>query len=78
MGASAILYPGRLKEISDKWQNDIIMIPSSVHEWILFPKSGFDSVETLLEMIAQVNSICVDPEECCLIEFIYTGLKWER
>ena len=52
MGASAILYPGRLKEISDKWQNDIIMIPSSVHEWILFPKSGFDSVETLLEMIA--------------------------
>ena len=63
MGASAVLYSEELKEFSDKCQTDIIMIPSSIHEWIVFPKSGSDSVDRILEMIEEVNRTCVEPEE---------------
>ena len=63
MGASAVLYSEELKELSDKCKADLIMIPSSVHEWIVFPESGSDSVDRLLEMIREVNWTCVAPEE---------------
>ena len=63
MGASSVLYSKELKEFAEKCQTDIIMIPSSVHEWIVFPKSDFDSVDRILEIVEEVNRTCVEPED---------------
>lgn len=34
-GASVVLYPGVLENIANEIESDLIMIPSSVHEWLL-------------------------------------------
>ena len=41
----------------------MIMIPSSVHEWILLPQGEVDSVEEIKEIIVGINRSCVEPEE---------------
>lgn len=39
-GASAILYNDELKKIADKAEDDLFIIPSSIHEIILLPTQG--------------------------------------
>lgn len=31
-GASALLYSERMKELADRWQSDLLILPSSIHE----------------------------------------------
>jgi hypothetical protein len=63
-GASIILYPGLLKEIGEYFGGNYYIIPSSVHE-ILFIKELYYESEpgTLEDMIQNVNSSCVLPED---------------
>lgn len=62
-GAACILYQGLLSEIAQKWNADLLILPSSVHEVILLPDDGKEDIETLREMVCEVNSTEVGPEE---------------
>jgi len=62
-GAACILYPGVLEEIAGKTGHDLFILPSSVHEVILLPDTGRESSEALRQMVQEVNSTQVAPEE---------------
>lgn len=61
-GASMVLNKKMMEEISLKMNDDVLMIPSSVHEWILLPFHGFDT-EEIDETINFVNQTTVGEEE---------------
>lgn len=52
-GASAILYPGVLEEVSDIFYGDFYLIPSSIHEWLAVPKRK----EKVAEDVAMLKKI---------------------
>lgn len=62
-GSSAILYATeKLNDIADKVGCDLFLLPSSIHEWLIFPSSGMDPMD-LSQMVEEVNHIEVAPEE---------------
>lgn len=62
-GASALLYPGLLKDLADRYETDIYLIPSSIHEFLLLPSSEHMNLSELTDMIREINRNHVHPEE---------------
>lgn len=62
-GAVNILYDGVLAEIAEKLQDDLYILPSSVHECIIVPRCVSSSQEELEEMVRSINCTQVLPEE---------------
>lgn len=63
-GAVCILYKGLLKRIATMLESDLILLPSSVHEFLVVPyrkmeKRGME----FNQMIKEVNAEHLDPEE---------------
>ena len=58
-GASGILYPGVLRQFAEEHQMDVILLPSSVHEFILFLDKDADYQE-IGEMVQSINIRDVD------------------
>ncbi len=58
-GASLFGAPGVLKQM----EGDYYIIPSSVHEVLLLPKDILDSTDYLHEMVHDVNSNVLEPED---------------
>ena len=54
-GAACLLYPGVLKEISDRLESNLIIIPSSVHELLLLPEEESGDLDVLNQIISQIN-----------------------
>ncbi len=57
-GAVTMFYPNLLKKVSDFLEDNLIIIPSSIHEVIIMPEQFFrntSSVEELNETISMVN-----------------------
>ena len=57
-GATSMVYPGLLKEIADIYEDDVVILPSSIHELIVFPKGKLPedyTFEYLNEMIQDIN-----------------------
>ena len=52
-----------MDEIADFFKEDFYIIPSSIHEVILFPRSKAPSKEELDHLIQEVNQEYLDPEE---------------
>lgn len=64
LGASVILYKGVLKTISEKFDSDLYIIPSSIHEVIITKDSNDpDTVAFLNSTIMEVNSTQVSKDE---------------
>ena len=61
-GASALFYLDVLKKVADRYESDLYIIPSSIHELITLPTDGF-SVEDMNNMIKETNESQVAPEE---------------
>lgn len=61
-GASAILNQEVMGRISDALQEDFYILPSSVHECIVVPKS-MQPLEALQDMVQEVNRTEIAPEE---------------
>lgn len=58
VGASVILNPNVLKEVSEILQDDLVLLPSSIHEWLVLKKSEVNTVgdiQGLYEMVKAVN-----------------------
>ena len=64
-GAAAIYYPGVLKEAAARFDGDLYILPSSVHEVILLPvnKGDESDVSYFNEMIKEINLAHVAAEE---------------
>lgn len=75
-GASCILYPNILKKFADTLQKDILLIPSSIHEFLLLPYETSFSYSSLHEMIVSVNQSSVSLEEQ-LSDHAYLYLRQE-
>ncbi len=61
-GAISIFYPGILKNLANKMNADLFILPSSIHEMILLPDVG-EKAECLREMVKDVNRTQVAEEE---------------
>lgn len=62
-GAASLLYPGVLPQLAQQAENNFYILPSSVHEVILLEENGWEDVESLRNMICEVNASQVEPEE---------------
>ena len=63
-GAGAAFYPGVLKEIAEEVKSDLYLIPSSVHETIVFPVSIEEiEPENVKMMIQEVNANVLEVED---------------
>lgn len=62
-GAVCMLYENVLKNFAARMNDDIIIIPSSIHEVLLTPMKKALSYEDLNEMISLINQSEVPPED---------------
>ena len=62
-GAACLIYPGVLELLAERYEADLYILPSSVHEVILLEDSGQESPEELKNMVIQVNRTQVAAEE---------------
>ena len=72
-GAGCILYDRCLETFASKYDSDIVILPSSIHEVLLIPDRELDYDE-LLEMVIEINRTEV-PQEDVLSDNLY---KYER
>ena len=61
-GAVMAVNPKAMDRITAKF-GDVYVIPSSVDETLIVPKSAVDDVHKLVEMVTQVNGQVVKPED---------------
>ena len=61
-GAAVLLYPDFLEQISVRFQDDLYILPSSIHELLVLPAGTFD-VDDLTKMVEEVNCNVVDAED---------------
>lgn len=76
-GAVEILRESSLRNFSDKMERDFILIPSSIHEWLLVPVDETFKSEDLkyfTQMVKEVNDNHVNPYEL----LSYHVYKYER
>lgn len=52
-----------LRHILDKMNEDVYILPSSVHELIVLPASFVDDVKYLTDMVHSINLSCVDQKD---------------
>jgi hypothetical protein len=62
-GASIITQKNELRKLAEKLEDDLYILPSSVHEVIAIPKSFADNVEMLQTMVKEVNGEQVAEDE---------------
>lgn len=62
-GAIAFLYPGVLEQLAEKWKSNLVIVPCSVHEVLIFPVLFKDDMEELSQVVNEVNRENVLPEE---------------
>ena len=62
-GASCILYPHLLEEISEKLDSDLILLPCSIHECILLAAKECYSIKNLKTMVMSINQTELSKDE---------------
>lgn len=62
-GAGTLFYPGVLDQVSAMCPNGFYIIPSSVHEILIFPKNADFADREIDEIIESVNAEVVNPDE---------------
>lgn len=62
-GATSILYHGVLKAFAMEHETDVVILPSSLHEVLLFPVRDEIDTAYLNEMVREINRNEVAPED---------------
>ena len=76
-GASTILYDRVLEDISNLLNEDFYVLPSSIHEVIILPKSFSPDLADINKMIIDINNTAVSHEEV-LSDHAYYYSRKER
>ena len=74
-GACCILYKHLLEEFANSVKTDLYIIPSSVHEVLLVPKREEYDKEYLSDLIKEVNTTELSPEEILSDHIYYYSRK---
>jgi hypothetical protein len=70
-GAASMLYTDVLKLLADQCDDDLLLIPSSIHEFIMIPLNYTDGrTAEFRDMVGEVNSNVLDPREA-LTDSVY-------
>ena len=69
-GASVVLYSDRLKKISKDIQDDLYLIPSSIHEMMVLPATNVDPVG-LRMMLLEANRVVLETGEVLSDQIYY-------
>ncbi len=69
-GAAVILYPRVLWAVSQTFQDDLYIIPSSIHECLILPSSAPYSLQQLETMVQSINHTQIPLSEV-LSEHVY-------
>lgn len=69
-GAACLLNTEALMDFSEEIEDDFYVLPSSIHELIFIPKKFCENVETLREMVVNVNGTEVEEKEV-LSDLVY-------
>lgn len=70
-GASVLLYPEVLKQLSQNSNSNLFILPSSIHELILMRDNGDMDAAELQTMVASVNKTELVPEDILSDEVYY-------
>lgn len=70
-GASVLLYPDLLKQLSQNTNSNLFILPSSIHELILMRDNGDMDATELQAMVASVNKTELVPEDILSDEVYY-------
>lgn len=62
-GASAVLYPGVLKNFAKHLGKSLVILPSSIHEVLLLPYDDSIVFSELSDMVAEINQAAVAAED---------------
>ena len=62
-GASAFLDIETIKAIAEKHESDVYIIPSSIHEILLYVDNVGMTIDDINEMVRSTNESCVEPSE---------------
>ena len=62
-GASAMLYSEQIKGLADRLESDLLILPSSTNEVLLLPEQQDQGYDFYRQMVKEVNTTQVDPEE---------------
>ena len=73
-GASVLLYPDVIPEAAEKLEDDLYIIPSSVHELLILRAADVEEPQGLIDMIREVNRTEVSPGEI-LSDSLYLYLR---
>lgn len=72
-GATTIFYPNVLKELAEKHGTSLFLLPSSIHEFLILEDNGIYNPKELKDMVQEVNSSAVSPEEVLSDNIYYYG-----
>lgn len=76
-GAACLLYPEILKNFAEEVKDDLIIIPSSIHEVLIVPRNRALPYDELNAMIRCINQTEVPPEDR-LSDHIYCYSRSQR
>ena len=66
-GATMILYPEILRELADKLKSNLILLPSSIHEWIALNGNNYsiakNNPDSFRNMVRSVNNTALESSE---------------
>lgn len=62
-GASAFLDIETIEAIAEKHESDVYIIPSSIHEILLYVDNVGMTIDDINEMVRSTNESCVEPNE---------------
>lgn len=62
-GATTVIYPEVLKELKERFTCDLFLVPSSIHEFIIYYDDGKMTPKSIKEIIKDANSAVVEEHE---------------
>lgn len=77
-GSTVILYKGLLKSSAGVLGDDLIIIPSSIHELILLPASACNSAESIKDMVLYANRTVLDADDVLSDAVYYYDRKRDK
>lgn len=62
-GATVLCYPEEFSSLAQRFQSDLFLFPSSIHEIIAIPALPIFEADTLRNMVRDINGSEVSPNE---------------
>ncbi len=62
-GATAVIYSGKLEELAEKLQSDLLILPSSVHELLFLKDDHKLQYQAYRKIVEEINAAVVEPTE---------------